>query len=106
MSDTNSTTSVLLEEPPKYIGIKAEFRPGQTPGAADFNQFLNMLITQGDYNTEWLELIASSVATLTDTVNAQAQQIAELQATVEDIINNVGVLLALHNRGWGGDLNG
>lgn len=96
---------VVLEDAPKYISTTAQFRPGQTVRAEDVNQFFNMLIAQGDYNTEWLELLASTVEDVYNKYSTQATEIEELKAELEDIKNNVIILLGLHNRGWGGELN-
>ena len=42
---------------PKYIRQKVRFRPGQTPTAEEINMYYNLLIDQGDYNTEYLTFL-------------------------------------------------
>ncbi len=40
---------------PKFIQKNLAYKSQETVTAADYNAILNLLITQGDYNSEWLE---------------------------------------------------
>lgn len=92
------STLYNLDTAPMYIHETVEFRAGQVMYATDVNQLFNKLIAQGDYNTEWLTLLAT-------TAEAQAAIIATLQATVTELgtrldtaEDNIDILLALHER--------
>lgn len=42
---------------PNYIKRKIEYRPKDILTAQEYNAILNLLITQGDYNSSWLEYL-------------------------------------------------
>ena len=44
---------------PKLLDIVSEFRPGSVPTAEQLNDYLNLLIEQGDYNSETIKAILS-----------------------------------------------
>lgn len=87
-----------LTEPPQRIDQVAAFRPGQVPTAAEINEYINLLISQGNYNTAWLVMIAEKLTnSLVADINTQLGQItidletmygtqtAEMQAIVAQI---------------------
>ena len=41
---------------PKLLDIVSEFRPGSVPTAEQLNDYLNLLIEQGDYNSLFSDL--------------------------------------------------
>lgn len=44
---------------PKYIQKNLAYKSQETVTAADYNAMFNLLITQGDYNSEWLEWLTT-----------------------------------------------
>ena len=74
MADVN----LYLEEPKKVIGEYTDFFAGQLPTANDFNRWLAVLIAQGDYNTEWLDLIAQSVELSIDKIYTELNTLNEI----------------------------
>lgn len=44
---------------PKYIKKNLAYRAQEIVTAADYNAMLNLLITQGDYNSEWLQWLTN-----------------------------------------------
>ena len=65
-----------LTEPPQRIDQVAAFRPGQVPTAAEINEYINLLISQGNYNTGWLTMVAEKLTnTLVPDINTQLRQI-------------------------------
>ena len=65
-----------LTEPPQKIDQVAAFRPGQVPTAAEMNEYINLLISQGNYNTAWLVMIAEKLTnSLVADINTQLGQI-------------------------------
>ena len=68
---------------PKLLDIVSEFRPGSVPTAEQLNDYLNLLIEQGDYNSETLEAILSENG-IGDLANsAIADIVKDLQAKVD-----------------------
>lgn len=78
---------------PNYIKRSLNYNPKDILTAQEYNAILNLIITQGDYNSEWLEYlqnegIPDAIAEISATEIAQAiseavtQEIAELTASV------------------------
>ena len=65
-------------EPKKVIGEYTEFFAGQLPTANDFNRWLAVLIAQGDYNTDWLDLIASKMEDAIGHINTELDVLNEI----------------------------
>ena len=64
-----------LEEAPQLINTVAAFRAGQTPTADEINNYINLLISQGDYNTNWLVLIGEAFPTFQTAINALSDEL-------------------------------
>lgn len=80
---------------PNYIRKNIQYRPHEVLTAKEFNALLNLLITQGDYNSSWLEYmqtegIPNAVANLnTVQIEKALEQVveAELNALAASVVN-------------------
>ena len=68
---------------PKLLDIVSEFRPGSVPTAEQLNDYLNLLIEQGDYNSETIEAILSENGIVDLANSAIADIVKDLQAKVD-----------------------
>lgn len=68
---------------PKLLDIVSEFRPGSVPTAEQLNDYLNLLIEQGDYNSETLKAILSENGIVDLANSAIADIVKDLQAKVD-----------------------
>ena len=68
---------------PKLLDIVSEFRPGSIPTAEQLNDYLNLLIEQGDYNSETIEAILSENGIVDLANSAIADIVKDLQAKVD-----------------------
>lgn len=80
---------------PNFIRRTMEYRPNDILTAQEYNAILNLLITQGDYNSEWLEYLQNdAIPEAIQDLSAEAiaaaisqavrQEIASLTASVEN----------------------
>lgn len=86
---------------PNYIRKNIQYRPHEVLTAKEFNALLNLLITQGDFNSSWLEYlhkegIPNAVADLNST---QIEKVlaevvaAEVNALASSVVNKSSVRL-------------
>lgn len=61
---------------PKYIHKESDYKSKQIVTADDYNAYLNLLIAQGDYNSEWLNWLTTEgiIEQLTDISGEDIQQ--------------------------------
>lgn len=61
---------------PKFIHKESEYKSQQIVTADDYNAYLNLLIAQGDYNSEWLNWLTTEgiIEQLTDISGEDIQQ--------------------------------
>lgn len=86
---------------PNYIRKNIQYRPHEVLTAKEFNALLNLLITQGDYNSSWLEYlhkegIPNAVADLNTEQIAKALEgavAAEMEALTAAVVNKSSVRL-------------
>lgn len=68
---------------PKLLDIVSEFRPGSIPTAEQLNDYFNLLIEQGDYNSETIEAILSENGIVDLANSAIADIVKDLQAKID-----------------------
>ena len=86
---------------PNYIRKNIQYRPHEVLTAKEFNALLNLLITQGDYNSSWLEYlhkegIPNAIADLNAEQIAKALEgavAAEMEALTAAVVNKSSVRL-------------
>ena len=85
----------MVEWIPNYIRKNIQYRPHEVLTAKEFNALLNLLITQGDYNSSWLEYlhtegIPNAVADLnSDQIEKVLTEVveAEVNALASSVVN-------------------
>lgn len=71
---------------PNFIRRTMEYRPNDILTAQEYNAILNLLITQGDYNSEWLEYLQTeAIPEAIQDLSAEAIAAAISQAVQEEI---------------------
>ena len=76
------------ETPEKVIGTYTPFFAGQKVTAEDLNKWFAVLISQGDYNTDWLKLVS------TDAQAAINQALSDIVYLTEIAVPGSGTSLA------------
>lgn len=92
------------DDPKKKIGNTPNFFAGQLATADDFNKWLSMLISQGDYNSDWLDLIAGTTQAAVNLLQQDVQTLNEIAVpgsgtTFQQQINTINSAIALLNTG-------
>ena len=71
---------------PNFIRRTMEYRPNDILTAQEYNAILNLLITQGDYNSEWLEYLQNdAIPEAIQDLSAEAIAAAISQAVRDEI---------------------
>ena len=71
---------------PNFIRRTMEYRPNDILTAQEYNAILNLLITQGDYNSEWLEYLQTvAIPEAIQDISAEAIAAAISQAVRDEI---------------------
>lgn len=83
---------------PKYINASVDFKSGQVVLAVDINHWLNALVTQGDHNTAWLEMLAGAVNTAYFNLTRLEARVNMLAAELDRANMSIEMLCALHNK--------
>ena len=85
----------MVEWIPNYIRKNIQYRPHEVLTAKEFNALINLLITQGDYNSSWLEYLSTAgiPSAIADLNSDQIEKVltevveAEVNALAASVVN-------------------